>query len=153
MALRMVMDFISQQVLPNAIHAAGLLCNSIASANPAKAAKKLIPLCINNISIELENGAGSTMTNSETSTPIQSDSTLHWYQCILYYVVSKLGPDLLDYKKDIIDILHEMITKCKSRRGFVWSAELLKNCLGSLLRIYPKERRSLDPKHWNDEGI
>ncbi|KAI9246724.1 hypothetical protein BDA99DRAFT_526780 [Phascolomyces articulosus] len=153
MALRMVMDFISEQVLPNAIHAAGLLCNSIASANPAKAAKRLIPLCINNISSELEHGAASTMTNSETSTPIQSDSTLHWYQCILYHIVIKLGPDLLEYKKDIIHILTEMITKCKSRRGFVWSAELLKNCLSTLLRMYPHDRRSLNPEDWNNEEI
>ena len=152
MALRMVTDFASQQVLPNAIHAAGLLCGSIASANPAKAAKRLIPLCIANISSELEHGAASTMINSESSTPIQSDSTLHWYQCILYHVVLKLGPELLKYKKDIVNIIQEMIAKCKSRRGFMWSAELLQNCLGTLLQTYARDRRSLNPEDWHNEG-
>lgn len=152
LALKMVLDFTNEQVLPNAVRAAGLLCDSVAAANPKKAAKHFIPLCIEKIKTELEHGASSTMTNSASSTPIQSDSTLHWYQNILFHVVSMMGPELLNYKTEIMDILSEMISKCKTRRGYMWSGKLLRNCLKTLLDVYPKESRSVPLDEWNNEG-
>lgn len=152
LALRMVVDFVGGQVLSNAIHAGGLLCTAIASADPAKAAKQLIPLCIGNIMSELEHGAASTIVNSATSTPIQSDSTLHWYQGILFSTVAAMGSELLNYKTEIINVLKEMTEKCKSRTGFTWSGKLLRASLKTLLAIYPREFRSLTPKEWNSKG-
>ncbi|CDS14218.1 hypothetical protein LRAMOSA06388 [Lichtheimia ramosa] len=151
LALRMVVDFVGGQVLSNAIHAGGLLCTAIASADPAKAAKHLIPLCIGNIMSELEHGAASTIVNSATSTPIQSDSTLHWYQGILFSTVAAMGSELLNYKTEIINVLKEMTEKCKSRTGFTWSGKLLRASLKTLLAIYPREFRSLTPKEWNSK--
>lgn len=152
LALRMVVDFVGGQVLSNAIHAGGLLCTAVASANPAKAAKQLIPLCIGNIMSELEHGAASTVVNSATSTPIQSDSTLHWYQGILFSTVAAMGSELLNYKSDIINVLKEMNEKCKSRTGFTWSGKLLRASLKTLLAIYPRDFRSLTPNEWNNKG-
>ncbi|KAG0174459.1 hypothetical protein DFQ30_004302 [Apophysomyces sp. BC1015] len=150
LALRMVVDFINDQVLPNAVRAAGGLCDSIASANCKKAAKKLIPLCIANIKTELEHGASSTITNSVSSNPIQSDSTFHWYQNILYSLLPMGGQEILVYKEDLVDIGLEMVNKCRSRRGIMWTGKFIRHCLKGLLDTYPKDFKSLNPDEWNN---
>ncbi|KAI9321667.1 hypothetical protein BX666DRAFT_1850314 [Dichotomocladium elegans] len=152
MALRMIVDNVSQQVLSNAIYAGGFLCSTIAKANPSKAAKLLIPLCIRNIMTEIEHGASSTIANAAGSTPIQSDSTLHWYQGILFSTVSVMGPELLKYKNDIIGVLKVMNEKCKNRKGFMWAGKLLRSALKTLLATYPYDFRSLTPSNWKDPG-
>ncbi|KAI8099232.1 uncharacterized protein BX664DRAFT_272366 [Halteromyces radiatus] len=152
-ALRSIVDFASNQVLPNAVRAMGSLCESIASVNPKKAARQFIPMCVASIKIELENGASSTMTNSATSNPIQSDATLHWYQHILFSVISDLGPEWLQYKDDLINIGNDMITHCRSRRGIMWTGKFLRFSLQSLLDTYPTEYRSLTPEEWDNKDI
>ncbi|KAF7723510.1 hypothetical protein EC973_001885 [Apophysomyces ossiformis] len=149
LALKMVVDFVNDQVLPNAVRAAGGLCDSIAAANWKKAAKQLIPLCIANIRTELEHGASSTITNAVSSNPIQSDSTFHWYQNILFSILCYGGEDLVAYKKDLMDIGVEMVAKCRSRRGIMWTGKFIRLCLKGLLDVYPKDFRSLTPDEWN----
>lgn len=151
-ALKLVVDFATSQVVPNAVRAMGSLCDSITSANPEKAAKKLIDVCIRNIRIELEHGASSTLTNSASSTPIQSDATLHWYQHILFSVVISLGSLAVQYKDQLLDIGQYMIQRCKTRRGFMWSGKFIRHLLKTLLDVYPKEYRSLVPEEWKSIG-
>ncbi|KAI9033800.1 hypothetical protein CLU79DRAFT_851017 [Phycomyces nitens] len=153
LALRMVVEFVNDQVIPNAVRTTGLLCDSITSANVKKAAKHFIPLCIANIRTELDYGASSTITNSASSNPIQSDSTLHWNQNILFSVVSMMGPEILNYKTEIIDIGLEMVSKCRSRRGVMWTGKFLRNVLKGLLETYPKDFRNLKPEEWNDKDL
>ncbi|KAI7908029.1 uncharacterized protein BX663DRAFT_425475 [Cokeromyces recurvatus] len=151
LALRLVIEFITDRVLPNAVRAVGLLCDAIASINPKKAAKVFLPLCISNIRNELEHGAAATVAHAASSNLIQSDSTFHWYQNILFSVVSMLGAEILPYKQDIIDITHLMIQQCRSRRGIMWTGKLIRSVLSTTLNIYPKEFRSLNPSQWNDK--
>ncbi|RUO96683.1 hypothetical protein BC936DRAFT_141627 [Jimgerdemannia flammicorona] len=190
MALRMIVDFATTTILPNAVRAmgelifvsnfiyrftcansrsrrcllncnmltpnlyamntmTGFLCATITSPNPAKALKQFIPLCLSNISSELSHGAASTPTTS-ASNVIQSDSTLHWYQSILFQVAMVAGADLLDYKTEIIEITKEMISKCFSRRGYTWAGKFIRYTLVSLTEVYPLECRSVDPETWKD---
>ncbi|KAI8373532.1 hypothetical protein EDC96DRAFT_498664 [Choanephora cucurbitarum] len=151
LALKMVVEFATDRVLTNAVRAVGLLCDAITSANPTKAAKVLVPLCIRNIQIELEHGAASTVAHAASSNLIQSDSTFHWYQNILFSVVSNLGPEILVYKEDIVQITHLMIQKCRSRRGIMWTGKLVRNILNTVLNIYPKEFKSLNPSLWQNK--
>ncbi|KAL9538165.1 hypothetical protein MBANPS3_011145 [Mucor bainieri] len=151
LVLRMVVEFISDRVLPNAVRAVGLLCEALAKANPRKAAKALIPLCIANIHVELEHGASSTMTHAASSNLIQSDSTLHWYQHILFSVVRFLGAELLPYKQDIVAVTHAMVQQCRSRRGIMWTGKLIRYVLFTVLNVYPKDYRSVVPSLWNDK--
>ncbi|ORZ04733.1 hypothetical protein BCR42DRAFT_474389 [Absidia repens] len=153
-ALRLMVDFCTSQVLPSAMRAMGSLCQGITAVNPAKAAKQLIPICITNIRTELiENGASSTMTNAATSNPIASDATLHWYQHILFSVVSELGPHYLTYKDELLAIGHDMVRHCKSRRGMMWAAKFIRFSLKTLLETYPVEYRSLPSTQWNDPEV
>lgn len=151
LALRLVVEFVTDRVLPNAVRAVGLLCDAITSTNPKKAAKIFIPLCISNIQTELEHGASSTVAHAASSSLIQSDSTFHWYQNILFSVVSNLGAEILPYKNDIIGITHAMIQKCRSRRGIMWSGKLIRSVLNTTLNIYPQEFKSLNPSQWQDK--
>ncbi|CAO3588698.1 unnamed protein product [Absidia cylindrospora] len=153
-ALRQMVGFCTSQVLPSAMRAMGSLCQGITAVDPAKAAKQLIPICITNIRTELmENGASSTMTNAATSNPIASDATLHWYQHILFSVVSELGPHYLTYKDDLLAIGHDMVLHCKSRRGMMWAAKFIRFSLKTLLETYPVEYRSLPLTQWNDPEV
>lgn len=146
----MIVDFAAQQVLPNAVRPMGYLCAVVTSPHPEKALKRFIPLCLDSIRTELEHGASGLATNSSTSQQPQSDSTLHWYQSILFQVLTMPGTEILKYKKDIIDILKLMQADCKSRRGFMWAGKLLRFVLMSLLEIYPLECKSVPLDRWND---
>ncbi|KAI8387347.1 hypothetical protein BD560DRAFT_321031 [Blakeslea trispora] len=145
LALKLVVEFVTDRVLTNAVRAVGLLCDAITSANPTKAAKVFIPLCIRHIQIELEHGAASTVAHAAASNLIQSDSTFHWYQNVLFSVVSNLGHEILVYRDDLVQITHIMIQQCRSRRGIMWTGKLVRSILNTMLNIYPKEFKSLNP--------
>ncbi|ORX56233.1 hypothetical protein DM01DRAFT_330261 [Hesseltinella vesiculosa] len=153
LALRLIADFATEQVLPNAVRALGSLCDSIASIHPKKAAKKFIPICCERIKNELEHGAASTMTNADTASLIQSDATLHWYQHILFSVVASIGSEWLVYQSDLLDIGQAMVSQCRSRRGMMWGGKFLRHSLKTLLCTYPLDYRSLPPQEWADAKL
>ena len=87
-------------------------------------------MCKNAIEYELQHDAASTSCLiTESSNPFSfatsSDSTLHWYQSILYHVVIQAGDSLLKYKSLLVDVLKVSINKCKSGRGYKWAGKLL----------------------------
>lgn len=78
LVLNMIFDYASTNVRPNAVRAVHQLVECVANAHPAKTLAKFVPFCIHNIEVELENGASSTRTTSNLSTPLPSDATFHW---------------------------------------------------------------------------
>jgi len=174
-ALKMIVDFATSTILQNAIKPMGKafyhflvppllsqfqiisvtnstgffnlghLCAAVTSPNRRKGLAKFIPICRTNILMELQHGASSTPTVS-SSHHIQSDTRFHWYQCILYNVVMFSGPELLDYKKELIELGKEMVGKCRSRRGYMWAGKFLRQMLGALTGIYPNECRNVDKR-------
>lgn len=151
LALKLVVEFVNDRVLPNAVRAVGQLCDAITSIQPKKAAKAFIPLCITNIQMELEHGAASTEAHAAASNLILSDSTFHWYQNVLFSVISSAGPEILNYKQDIVSITHAMVNQCRSRRGIMWTGKIIRGVLGTLLNVYPLDYRSLNPSQWNNK--
>lgn len=151
LALKLVVEFVNDRVLPNAVRAVGQLCDAMTALNPKKAAKVFIPLCISNIQMELEHGAASTVSHSAASTLIPSDATFHWYQNILFSMIASLGPEILVYKEDIVSVTKMMIAKCRSRRGMMWTGKVVRAVLCTTLNIYPLDYRSLNPSKWNDK--
>ncbi|KAG9300251.1 hypothetical protein G9A89_011324 [Geosiphon pyriformis] len=150
MSLKMVSDFASSTILQNATKPMGFLCATLTSPNRKKGLAKFIPMCYSNILNELEHGASSTPTTS-SSHLIQSDTTLHWYQCILYHVVMFTGAEALAHKKELIELGKEMIQNCRSRKGYMWAGKYLRMLLISLTHIYPTECRNVDAERWNSE--
>ncbi|KAI9261229.1 hypothetical protein EDC94DRAFT_122877 [Helicostylum pulchrum] len=151
LALKLIVEFVNDRVLPNAVRAVGQLCDAITTVNTKKAAKAFIPICITNIQMELEHGAASTAAHAAASNLIMSDSTFHWYQNVLFNVVASLGPELLVYKQDVLDITHAMVNQCRSRRGMMWTGKLIRGVLITLLNIYPLDYRSSNPSQWQDK--
>ncbi|CAG8434329.1 1354_t:CDS:10 [Diversispora eburnea] len=150
MTLKMVITFASTTILQNATKPMGYLCSTLTSPNRQKALAQFIPLCRSNIITELQHGASSTPTTSSTH-HIQSDTTLHWYQCILYHVSMSSGVALLNHKNDLLDLAKMMVQKCRSRKGYMWTGKFLRMMLVSLTQIYPLECRSVNPQRWNSE--
>lgn len=82
LALDIVFKEITTTARSNSARVVSQLVSCFARADAAKTLKKYWHLCETNIRIELEGGAASTRTTS-TSTPIESDVTLHWWTGIL----------------------------------------------------------------------
>lgn len=78
LVLNMVFDFVSTNVRPNAVRAVHQLVECVSNANPSKTLSKFFTFCVQNIYIELENGASSIRTTSANATAIPSDATFHW---------------------------------------------------------------------------
>jgi len=152
-ALKKIEDFARSHVIPNATKIFGSLCSASTGCNPDKALAVFLPMCKNAIESELKHDAGSiSCLTTESSNPFSfatsSDSTLHWYQSILYHVVIQAGDCLLKYKSLLIDVLKISIEKCKSGRGYKWAGKLLSNLILSLCKIYPLEERNVKTDLW-----
>lgn len=116
--------FINSNVIPNATKFIGVLCGNLHGSNAQQALKRFIPLCANKIRFELESGASSISSshsmsstskrsNNSTTYPFgfasMSDSTLHWYQCILWN-----GEMNSDLSKESIAFTHTNSLSLKS---------------------------------------
>ncbi|CAG8556307.1 650_t:CDS:10, partial [Racocetra fulgida] len=132
------------------LHACEIVGTQMSEQLQDMALKMFIPLCRTNIIIELQHGASSTPTTSPTH-HIQSDATLHWYQCILYHVIMLSGSELLRHKNDLLYLAKEMVQKCRSRKGYMWTGKFIRMMLVALTQIYPLECRSVDKERWNSE--
>jgi hypothetical protein len=155
-AIKKIGDFARSHVIPNATKVFGLLCSACTGCNPDKVLSIFLPMCKSAIESELEHDAASiSCLTSESSNPFafatSSDSTLHWYQSILFHVVIQAGECLLKYKSLLIDVLKISIEKCKSGRGYKWAGKLLSNIIISLCKIYPLEERNVKSETWYSE--
>jgi proteasome activator subunit 4 len=86
MVLNMVFEYASTNIRSNAVRAIHQLVECVANANPAKTLAKFLPFCIMNIRAELDHGASSVRTTSLNSTPLPSDSSLHWSKLLTLYL-------------------------------------------------------------------
>jgi proteasome activator subunit 4 len=79
-----IFEYASTTIRSNAVRAIHQLVECVANANPRKTLAKFLPFCSHNIRTELENGASSTRTTSDSS-PLPADATLHWSESIESY--------------------------------------------------------------------
>lgn len=93
MALDLVFKEVTTTARSNSARVVSQLVSCFARANTVKTLKKYFNLCETNIRIELEGGASSTRTTS-TNTPIESDTTLHWWIGILTGAVTNAGAEV-----------------------------------------------------------
>jgi len=152
-ALKKIEDFAMSHVIPIATKIFGSLCSASTGCNPDLALSVFLPMCKNAIETELQHDAASiSCLTTESSNPFSfatsSDSTLHWYQSILYHVVIQAGDSLLKYKSLLIDVLKLSFEKCKSGRGYKWAGKLLSNLILSLCKVYPLEERNVKSDVW-----
>ncbi|CAG8466985.1 9745_t:CDS:10 [Ambispora leptoticha] len=150
LALKQVREFASEHAIQNATKPMGFLCATLTSPNRKKGLETFIPLCYDKIMEELEHDRASVPTASP-SYFLQSDNTLHWYQCILYHVVMFTGAEILVYKDKLIALGKMMVEKCLSRKGYIWAGKFIRMLLISLTQIYPTECRSVDEERWNSD--
>ena len=86
MVLNIIYDYATTNVRANAVRAIHQLVECLSNANAARALDKFFPICSYNVRVELENGASSLRTTS-LSTPLPSDTTLHWSESLIDRVV------------------------------------------------------------------
>jgi proteasome activator subunit 4 len=154
LAVAMIFKKAQSTITPTATEAIGILCGYIPRK---KRLAKFLPLCIDRIEEEIENGAGSTPTGNRfvsNSNPFDfakmSDASLHWFQSILMNIVGQSGLDLLKYRSEIERIIELTVTKCLSKRGYLWAGYLIRMVLESLSTTYILECRSHNLKTWNN---
>ncbi|KAK0473258.1 hypothetical protein IW261DRAFT_1553160 [Armillaria novae-zelandiae] len=143
LVLNMVFDYASTNVRPNAVRAIHQLVECIANADPVKTLARFLPFCSRNIRTELENGASSLRTTSD-SMPIPSDATLHWNLAILRGTILK-------YKDELMSLLQLLHSKTYSKRGYSWLGKMLSSMLLTLTHTYPLENKFVNPDEWKSD--
>ncbi|KAI8915629.1 hypothetical protein EDD86DRAFT_186399 [Gorgonomyces haynaldii] len=136
----------------------GIICGKLSARNPHKRLKSFVPLCVSTISDELEMGACSKQGNTKTSNlpfgyTTMADASTHWYQCVLFNVVTMSGPDLVNYESEITRLIDLSIEKCQSPRGYKWSFKLLRRVCQSLTTVYPLQISSLHGKPFTSQDV
>ncbi|KAI9102563.1 hypothetical protein DFS34DRAFT_609661 [Phlyctochytrium arcticum] len=153
-ATRKIVHLVTENITPASTKAVGLLC-SIAGS-PHRRLETFVPLCCDKILEELEHGAGQISTSAYSSTghpfafAAMSDTTLHWYQSILYKVCERPGAELLKYKDQLLHVVRQVLTDCHSRRAYKWAGRVIRSVLMNCSAIYPVESRSQGNTVWND---
>ena len=147
LALDIVFRHLSTSVRSNSARMASQLVSCFARANSPKTLAKFFKPCAINITIEIEGGASSTRTTS-TNTPIESDTTLHWWIGLLTGAVTVAGTAILPYKAELVELLQFLNANCKSERGYTTSARVLGVVLISLTNVRVQDYRSCNPAEW-----
>ena len=154
--LRKLVERVRDNVIPTATKAIGILCSFVSQTNTRKRLNAFIPLCIDRIREEIENGASSTHSGKLTANinPFgfsrMSDAALHWYQAVLNGVIRDSGDGVLEHVDALLGLLDDSFRMCQSRRGYSWAAKMLRYILGSLTAVYPMESKSHTQNVWND---
>ncbi|KAI8818081.1 uncharacterized protein EV422DRAFT_538673 [Fimicolochytrium jonesii] len=154
-AVRKVANFVTENVIANATKAVGSLCGM--TGTPKTRLATFVPLCHKQIMTELEHGASSDSVTRSSSFPFgfaaMSDARLHWHQCILFNVVAQSGAEVLNWKKEIMEVAVASIKACKSQRGWKWAGKLIRLVVSSSSSTYPLEMRSFGSTAWKNEAF
>ncbi|KDQ20580.1 hypothetical protein BOTBODRAFT_169318 [Botryobasidium botryosum FD-172 SS1] len=152
LALKLIYDYGTTNARANSVRAFGNLVASLARAKPEQTIAKFLPFCLEQIKTELEHGA-SSVRSTTTHAPIPSDTTFHWNLAIVRGILGCGGQELLKYKQDILELIHLLVEKTKSERGYSGSARLVGRVLQSLTGIYPLASRFVNKDEWEDENF
>ncbi|KAF3923777.1 hypothetical protein AA313_de0203878 [Arthrobotrys entomopaga] len=137
LALDKVANFVGNHVIHQARDAMAFICDALCKVNPGKALKRLLPLLIMGIKTEIEeNGAASTRHNGADVLP--RDRALVWFVTILSMCVVHVGPALLDFTPEILEITDYMQQKCKGIPA-VHVSNLIHHLLLSLTLTYTND--------------
>ncbi len=105
LATNKLKNYITETVIPNATKSIGKFVGNLHGQNSTYALQQLVPMCVNKMMYELENGVcgvpnlppnlSSKSTSNVYGFAAMSDATFHWYQCILVNIVSQCGGTVL----------------------------------------------------------
>ena len=93
MALDILFNYVTSSIRSNSVRVISQLTSCFSRANSAKTLAKFLRPCSINIRAEIESGASSTRTTS-TQTPIESDTTLHWWIGLLTGALTNAGENV-----------------------------------------------------------
>lgn len=142
-ALKKIANFVAENPTVSAVKGVGHLCSVIASVNPKKALRTLVPICHGKIMDELD---GRTF-NASSSLNVQ----LRWYQSALYHAVAFSGEAVLDHKAELLQVLRSTIS-LPHKSGYTGGTKLLKALLKTMTTVFPRDVRSVPKKTWDDKS-
>ncbi|KAL8725379.1 MAG: hypothetical protein Q9166_007395 [cf. Caloplaca sp. 2 TL-2023] len=112
LALNKIVDFVSNHVIHQARDAMAFICSALCKVNPTKALKRLVPVLIQSIRMEIEeNGAASTRNTGSDVLP--RDRGLVWSISMLSMCVVHVGDAVMEHKQALFDIANYLQRKCK----------------------------------------
>ncbi|WFD08563.1 Proteasome activator BLM10 [Malassezia vespertilionis] len=151
-ALDIVVEYCRTTVSASGVKVIGSIVRCFARADSAKVMAKLVPLSCARIATELKHGASSVRTTS-TSAPLSSDTALHWHISILSGIVMFAGEHIVAHRDQLQETLQLLAEKCFGERGYLLTAKLVQCILHSLLCIYSRDQRSVNPSVWRSEAF
>ncbi|KAF8922284.1 armadillo-type protein [Mucidula mucida] len=145
--LNMAFDYASTNSKSNAVRAFGQFVACLARVRPEQTLAKFLPFCMAQVEEELLHGASSIRTTAPTAA-VPSDTTFHWNLAILRGCLGYGGPLILKYKNQILHLLHILVEKSKSERGYSGTGRLIGRILHTLVGIYPINSRFVNSDEW-----
>lgn len=152
LVLKLTYEYGTTNAKANATRAFGQLVACLARAHPEKTINKFLPFCISQIEEELKHGASSIRTTGSHAS-IPSDTTLHWNMAILRGCFGYGGSALLEHKQQLLHIIHILIDKTKSERGYSGTGRLITRVLHTMAGVYPLNNRFVNTAEWDSEDF
>lgn len=146
--LDIVLEYCQTTISASGVKVVGSLIGCFARADSAAVLKRVVPMCCERIALELAHGASSTRTTS-TSLPLAQDTALHWHISMLNGALMFAGENLLAHRDALLETCALLSRSCFAERGYMLSAKLIQRLIFSLVSIYPKEQRFVNPDEWN----
>ena len=128
-ALRRTKEFVFSTYLPS--KEMGYLISSCVRGNPTLGIAAFIPTVIEALKADL------------------SESEISYQLRILFNAVACSGSAILPYQSDIINVINQFASR-DSKPIRKLACKLIRHVSYALVAIYPLERRSLNPKDWNE---
>ncbi|KAG5518001.1 hypothetical protein PMAC_000456 [Pneumocystis sp. 'macacae'] len=151
LALKKIIDFISNNIIYQSIRAVSFLCNSCALRNPKLFFQKLFPILKANILFEIKNNdAGSIRSTSIDIHP--RDKTLLWNLQILSASINGSGGILIQYSTDLTEILTTLIEKSQGNI-ITHVGTFFSLILSNFTTIYPINRQMFELNTKNHKNI
>lgn len=147
---KIIFDYCSSTVSGHSVRVIGSLISCFARADSKKVLDKILPICSREIENELNMGASSNRTTN-TSIPLASDASLHWWLSVLNGAMSYSGAELLNHKPTIIPLFQLLTKSCKTERGYNFGSRLIQRAITTLISIYPMEQRFVNKKEWDSQ--
>jgi proteasome activator subunit 4 len=137
--LKKVFNFLTTEFLINAKKNIGHMCSAISFSDPKHTLELFVPMCYDRL-IDSESGKLRNLTESETQ----------WYVHIMSKVLLLSGAEILNYKRQIIDVIR-LTYQSEDKKILKSSGKLIKNVLRSLTSSYALDIRSVNPEVWESE--
>ncbi|KAJ6226968.1 proteasome activator complex subunit 4 [Anaeramoeba flamelloides] len=154
--------FVTNNIYPNSIMQIGKFCSAASSANPKTTLKTFVPFFYHNL---VDKCTKTENKNDQIEIELEKEekekkydykflkigkNKLKWYLNLLNSIVQSTGPELLNYKNELLIIIN-LCFRSSNKKIYKLGSLILKNAILSCIEYYPLDLRSHNKELWNNK--